>query len=162
MSAEKKKQMGVLGLIVALVVVLIGGVLFVGAASGWFDDPKVVLDAEYKGDFDGYWELSAEEYDELVAAQKSFVVFVDQDGCTTADKLRGYVEGWARDNGVKVYRMMFSDMKKSGLHEVVKYYPSFAVVSRGKPTAWLRADADEDAEAYNSDEAFRVWISKYL
>ena len=162
MSAEKKKQMGVLGLIVALVVVLIVGVLFVGAVSGWFDDPKVALDVEYKGEFDGYKDLSATEYDELVAAKKSFVVFVDQNECVTADKLRSYVEEWAHEKGVKVYRMMFADMKESGLHESVKYYPSFVVVSKGKPTAWLRADADEDAEAYNNNEAFKAWVSKYL
>ena len=66
MSAEKKKQMGVLGLIVALVVVLMGGVLFVGAVSGWFNDPKVKLSEEYYGEFQDFTDLSKEEYEKLV------------------------------------------------------------------------------------------------
>ena len=104
MSAEKKKQLGVLGLIIALVVVLIGGLVFMGAVAGWFDDPKVVLDAEYVCVDDssecGFMELTADKYEELVKARKSFVVFVDQDGCTTADRLRGYVSDWAAGAGV--------------------------------------------------------------
>ena len=161
MSAEKKKQMGVLGLVIALVVVLMGSLLFVGAASGWFDDPKVVLDAEYYGDFE-MMDLTAAEYDELVAARKSFVVFVDQGGCTTADRLRGFVSDWAAEAGVKVYRMMFSEVKKSSLHEFVKFYPSVAVVARGAMRAYLRADAEEDAGAYNDFEVFKWWMEHYL
>ena len=75
MSAEKKKQMGVLGLVIALVVVLFGGVLFVGAVSGWFDGTGVVLDAEYKcGETcDGELiDLTASGYEELVGSGASF------------------------------------------------------------------------------------------
>ena len=69
MSKDKKKQVGVLGLVIALVVVLIGGVLFVGAVSGWFDDPKVTLDAEYYGEGAEFMELTASEYEGLVEAK---------------------------------------------------------------------------------------------
>lgn len=162
MGAEKKKQVGVLGLVIALVVVLFGSVLFVGAASGWFDDAKVTLDAEYYGEFGDFMELDAAGYEALVAEKKSFVVFVDQGGCTTADRLRGYVSEWASTAGVRVYRMMFSEVKESSLHEYVKYYPSFAVVSRGAVAGFLRADADEDAAAYNDYGEFVGWVGKYL
>ena len=161
MSAEKKKQMGVLGLVIALVVVLAGSVLFVGAASGWFDDPKVVLGAEYYGDFE-FLDLTAGEYEELVNAGGSFVVFVDQGGCTTADRLREYVSEWGSEMGVKVYRMMFDEVKKSSLHDFVKYYPSVAIVSRGKVVGFLRADSDEDAGAYNDFATFKEWMARYL
>ena len=164
MSAEKKKQMGVLGLIVALVVVLMGSVVFVGAAAGWFDDPKVVLDAEYSctEDCEDLMELTAAGYEELIDAKKSFVVFVDQGGCTTADRLRGYVQDFAREKEVRVYRMMFSDMKETSLHDYVKYYPSVVVVGKGVVKAYLRADSDEDAAIYNDEQAFMDWIKKYL
>lgn len=164
MSAEKKKQIGVLGLIVALVVVLFGGVLFVGAVSGWFDS-KTVLDAEYVcgGNCDEeFMELDATGYEGLVAAKKSFVVFVDQGGCTTADRLRGFVQDYAREKGVKVQRMMFEQVKESSLHEQVKYYPSVAIVSKGKVTGYLQADSDADAPAYNDYESFKNWMNKYL
>ena len=99
---EKKKQMGVLGLIVALMVVLIGGVLFVGAVSGWFGDSKVVLSEEYYGEFGDFMDLTGEEYEKLVKEEKSFVVFVDQEGCTTADRLGGFVTDWANEVKIKV------------------------------------------------------------
>ena len=162
MGAEKKKQMGVLGLIVALVVVLMGGVLFVGAVSGWFDDPKIRLSEEYYGEFGDFANLTGEEYERLVGEGKSFVVFVDQEGCDTADKLEGFVRNWASNVGVRVYRMMFENAKETSLHDFVKYYPSLVMVSRGKPVAWLRADADEDADAYNEEGVFREWSSRYL
>ena len=165
MSAEKKKQMGVLGLIVSLVVVLFGGVLFVGAVSGWFDNTKVSLDAEYvcKGDCgERIMPLTVDEYEGLVKAKKSFIVFVDQDGCTTADRLREYVTNYAAEVGIKVYRMMFAEVKGMTLGEKVKYYPSVALVSKGEVVGWLRADADEDAAAYNDYGAFKEWMGKYL
>lgn len=163
MSAEKKKQMGVLGLIVALMVVLVGSLVFVGATAGWFDDPKVVLSEEFKCSDDcGLVDLMANEYEELVKEGKSFVVFIDQGGCTTADRLREYVTEWGANNGVKVQRMMFEDMKSASLHDLVKYYPSVVMVSQGRVIAYLRADAAEDADIYNDYEAFKEWMSRYF
>ena len=159
---DKNKNGGVLGLIVALVVVLIGGVVFVGAVSGWFDDPKITLDSEYYGEGAEFMELTAGEYEGLVGAKKSFLVFVDQGGCTTADRLREYATQYMTETGVLVYRMMFAEVKESSLHSEVKYYPSVAVISKGKVVGYLRADADEDAEAYNSYDAFKEWMGKYL
>ena len=164
-KGSKRREIGIPGLIILLVLVLVGSVVFVGAASGWFDDKKVVIDGEYHcaGDCgETFVELGAEEYEKLVNEKKSFVVFVDQAGCKTAEHLKEYVDGWARENHMRVYRMMFSDMKETSLHDVVKFYPSVAVISKGKPVKWLRADEDEDAEAYNNTDAFKKWISEIL
>lgn len=162
MSKDKKKQMGALSLVIALVVILMGGILFVGAVSGWFDDPKVKLDEEYYTDEAEFVELSVEEYEGLIEAKKSFIVFVDQDGCTTADRLREYVEQYMAETGVLVYRMMFNKMRESSLHEWVKYYPSVVVVDKGTVRVYLRADSDDDAEAYNNYDAFKGWMGQYL
>ena len=162
MGAEKKKQLGVLGVVIAIVVFLIVGVLVVAVSSGWFGDSKVVLDTEYDGEFQDFMPLSISEYDDLIKEGKSFVVFVDQEGCTTADRLRGYVIDYAKEKGLKVYRIIFSEVRESSMHEFVKFYPSVVLISRGKPVAWLRADADEDADAYNDYDSFRGWIGRYL
>ena len=162
MSAEKKKQMGVLGLIVCLMITLIGSLLFVGAVSGWFDEPKVNIDAEYRTDTPELKDISREEYQSLIDEKKSFVVFIDQGGCTTADRMRGFVGDWTKEAGIRVYKMMFGDMKESGLHEYVKYYPSVALISRGHVAGALRADADEDSGAYNNYDIFKEWMEKYL
>ena len=158
----KKKNRKILPLVMALIVVVLGSILFVGAASGWFDNHKVKLDAEYYADGAEFMELTAGEYEGLVGAKKSFVVFVDQDGCTTADRLREYVTRYMTETGILVYKMMFEQVKESSLHDQVKYYPSVVVVDKGVVRAYLRADSDEDAEVYNNYNAFREWMEKYL
>ena len=162
MGKEKKKQLGVLGLIIALIVVLFGGLIFMGAVAGWFDDPKVMIDEEYVSEQPVLIDAKPDDYNSFVDAKSSFIVFVDQDGCTTADRLRGYVSDWAASAGVKVYRMMFSEVKKTSLHDYVKYYPSVAIVDKGAVRGYLRADSDEDAEMYNDYDAFSGWIQRYL
>jgi uncharacterized protein YciU (UPF0263 family) len=162
-KTEQKKQMGAMGLVIALVVVLTGGVLFVGAVSGWFDDRKVSISPEYyNSEKAGLVDMSKDDYNKMISEKKSFVLFVDQSGCTTADRLKGYVEDWAEEKGVEVGKMMFSEVKELPLYENVKYYPSVVLISHGKPVAWLRADADEDADAYNEYDAFLTWINTYL
>ena len=162
------RNWGVGKLVLALVVVVLSGVLFVGAASGWFDGgKKVVLDAEYvcRAECDGEFlegeseaGLNAREYEELIAAKKSFILLVDQGGCTTAERLKGYMRDFMKEAGGKAYRMMFSEVKNSSLHEKVKYYPSVVVVSRGEVIGFLRADSDEDAKMYNDYEEFKGWL----
>ena len=164
MGAEKKKQAGVLGLIVALVVVLFGSLLFMGLV-GWFGEAKITLDAEYicSEECDGeYMELTKDGYEELIEGKKSFIVFVDQDGCTTADTLRKYMRDWAKDAGAKAYRMMFEEVKESSLHEYIKYYPSVVLVDKGKVRVYLRADSDEDAKMYNDYTELENWIKRWI
>ena len=161
----KLARLKVWQLVVLLVAVIGGTVLFLGAVGGWFGGSKVTLDAEYYcgEECDGEMtELSGARYEELVRNGGSFVVFVDQSGCTTAERLRGYVADYAREIGVRVYRMMFSEVKETSLHDFVKYYPSVAVVSRGRVAGYLRADSDEDADIYNNYEMFKRWIKRYL
>lgn len=162
--SKKVSSLKVWQLVLGLILVVGGTTTFVVLVSGAFQNTGFVIDAEYRceGKCDGeYMELDSSSYDKLVAEKKSFVVFVDQGGCTTADKLREYVRKYAVSHGVKVYKMMFEEMKKTSLHDEIKYYPSVAVISRGKVVGYLRADADEDADAYNSYEAFEKWIEKF-
>ena len=165
-AEDKKRKSQIVWLIVALIVVIVSGVLFVGAVSGWFaGTPKVVID---EGDRCGgecprvFADLTREDYENKVSKGDSFVLFVDQGGCHTADRLREFVLDWSVKSGVQPYRMMFGDVKECSAHEYVKYYPSVVVVSRGIPVAWLRADEDEDSDAYNFADAFETWIGKYF
>ena len=162
MGKRPKKQIKTGWLIVALLVVIVGGVVFVGAVGGWFDAKKVRLDADYYADGAEYMEISADEYEGLVANKKSFVVMIDQNGCTTADTMREYVTRYMTETGIKVYKMMFEDLKNTTLHDTVKYYPSVVIVNKGQVAGYLRADSDEDAGAYNNYDEFRKWMRQYL
>ena len=155
------KQKSVGWLVVALILMVGGGVLFIGAVSGWFDDGKVSLDPEYvcAEKCDGELvDLTAEEYERLVEEKKSFVVVIDQGGCVTAERLKEYAKEFGQERGVKIYRMMFSEMKETTLYDSIKYYPSVAVVAKGRVRAYLKADSDEDAPKYNNYEDFKRWL----
>ena len=106
--------------------------------------------------------LTGADYESLIKEKKSFIVLVDQGGCTTADRLREYASEFAKERGVKVYRLMFAEEKETSLHDLVKYYPSVAIISKGKPVAYLRADSDADAPMYNNYDEFKKWMEKYL
>ena len=107
-------------------------------------------------------QIGAAQYDAMVKRGESFLLLVDQEGCTTGEKLGGFLARFvredARGSGGIYYRMMFDEVKKSGLSGKVKFYPSVVVVARGEVKGWLRADADEDAGAYNNYEDFARWV----
>ena len=160
---KKKKQ--IIGLVIALVLVVASTILFVIAVSGGFSSSQVTIDTDYlcgnecTGDFA---DLDASTYEQMAKDEKSFVVFVDQGGCTTADRLEGFVSDYAKNKGFQAFRIMFEEMKKTSMHENVKYYPSVVLISKGKVIWWLRADSDEDAPAYNNYDAFEDWIHRHL
>ena len=160
MKRNKNYKTGTL--IIALIVVLLGGVLFIGAVSGWFGETKITLDAEYYTDAPELIDIDGAEYNNLIANKKSFMLFVDQDGCTTADRLKEYAESYNTAKGISAYRIMFSEIKDLSLHDYVKFYPSLVLVSKGRVATFLRADSDEDAEIYNNYDAFKTWLDKYL
>ena len=161
--ARRKQRSEIIKLVLGLILVVGGGILFIGAVSGWFDS-KVSLDAESncEDNCKSFIEINAEQYENLVKEGKSFVVLVDQGGCTTADRMRGFMGEWMGRNHKRAYRMMFEEMKKTALHDVVKYYPSVAIIKGGRPLAYLKADSDEDTEKYNNYDILNGWISQYL
>ena len=159
---DKKKQGRIVGCIISFIVVLIGFVVVGGAMNGWFEDEKVIIGEEYIGEFTDFKTISATEYEELINKKDSFILLVDQTGCDTADKVRGFAENWGKEEGVKVLRIMFAEMRETSLHNEIKYYPSVAVISKGRLVGFLRADSDEDAEKFNSYEVFKGWMGKYI
>lgn len=156
------------GLLAGAIAVPILSVVFVGAVAGWFGSGSVTkLDPEYyvsvvanPDDWDFIETLTPEKYQELVEAKKSFILFVDQGGCNTADRLRGFIRDYASENGLQVYRMMFADLKNTSLKGQVKYYPSVVIVSNGNPVQWLDTSSAEDVEEYNEYEAFSAWMNE--
>ncbi|MBQ8985064.1 hypothetical protein IJ076_00680, partial [Candidatus Saccharibacteria bacterium] len=150
-------------LVVLLFVVVGGTILFVGLAAGWFSDVSMSVDVEYlcENDCDdALTEIDAATYEEMIRDKKSFVLVIDQGGCTTAERVKGFMGDYATSNNFKAFKMMFEEMKKTSLYEYVKYYPSVVLISKGDVIKWLRADSDEDAPMYNDYDAFRGWIGK--
>ena len=79
-------------LMVGLILVITESIVFAGSRVGWFDDKKKVeISSEYvcgAGEVPEFINVDAPGYEQLAAEKKSFVIFVDQGGCATADGLR--------------------------------------------------------------------------
>ena len=163
---KKKQGKKVWALVLALVAVVFGTVLFVGAVSGWFTGPSVTeIDSEFYCDSKCYLELkdiSVDEYNKMAGDKKSFVVVVDQGGCTTADRVKEYAAKYSNKRFFQIFKIAFSKIKDTNLSEAVEYYPSVAIISKGRVIAALRADSDEDAPAYNNYDDFEAWMNKYI
>lgn len=162
----RKKRKSILWLVVGLVVVLGLSALFVGAVAGWFSATSpITLDGEYicNGECDGeFMNVGAAEYEDLILNKRSFIIFVDQGGCIMANMMRGFVEDYAKIKGIKVYKIMFEDMKQTSLYEKISFYPSVAIISKGQVVDWLKADSDNDTSAYNDYDAFVEWMDGYI
>ena len=106
-------------------------------------------------------DLSAVEFEKMSAEGRSFLVFVDQTGCATAENLKVFLRDFLKSRGLFGYRMMFSKVKETSLGEVVKYYPSVAIIKNGEIVAHLRADEEEDADKYNNYDAFLNFMNNF-
>ncbi|MBR5046049.1 hypothetical protein IKX73_00220 [Candidatus Saccharibacteria bacterium] len=158
------KKLKIWQLVSLLVVVVFGGILFVGLAAGWFSgDAIVIIDKDYicEDECSDFKDVLVSDYEGLINDKKTFILFVDQDGCTTADRLRTYALDWASQEKIQLLRMAFSDVKESSLFNFVKYYPSVVIVSEGKVVGWLKADSDDDAVAYNDYNDFAKWMEAF-
>ena len=73
---------------------------------------------------------------------------------------RGVIINSISKRGIDIYKMMFKEVKESSLNDFVKYYPSVAIIEKGKVKTYLRADSDDDANVYNNYEDFERWMSE--
>ncbi len=122
---------------------------------------KFSLDSDQLGSTE-YVDLTGEEYEKLLENKKSFLVFVDQSGCITAEGLRKNLEEIQSEKNFKVYHIMFSDARETSMHEYVKFYPSIVIVGKGEVKSWLKADADEDIERYKTKADLENWLNEYI
>ena len=146
-------------------VVILGAVFLVIGAVGLIitalSNQKFSLDSDQLGSTE-YIDITGEEYEKLLHEKKSFLVFVDQSGCITAEGLRKNLEEIQKERNFKVYRIMFSDARETSMSEYVKFYPSLVIVGQGEIKSWLKADADEDTERYKTKVDLEDWLNKYI
>ena len=123
----------------------------------WPRDNRFRLDEDAYGKSE-WVSIGDSEYNQLIADKHSFVVFVDKPGCIkTAD-----MSDWMKELNFKYYDLQWAYAKNTSLHEYIKYTPSVALVRDGEVVDWLDPDSEEDKEFYDSPEAFREWLKKYI
>jgi len=106
-------------------------------------------------------DIGISDFEKIVADKQSALIFIDQGGCVTAERMRGFIDKISSEEGLKFYKMMWADAKETSLKENVPYYPSLVIMKDGKVVKALRANSDEDGPIYNDKKLLQEWISKY-
>lgn len=160
MSERKKKKISKSRKIIVIIGLIF---LLIGAAGITFSalNQKYPLDSDQLGSAE-FVDISGEEYEKLLSEKKTFLVFVDQSDCITADGLEKIVKELQNEKNFKVYRIMFSDARETSMHDNVKFYPSFVIVGKGEIKSWLKADADEDTDRYKDKTELENWLNNYI
>ena len=144
------------GLVAAVILILIGVCAYV-----YIDNLPFRLSDEYYGKSESI-TLKTDEYEQLVAEKKSFIVLVDKPGCVTTAEMRQMMADFPDDMQFKYYNFMWSQVKESSLHEYISFAPSVAIIKNGKVKAYLRSDVDEDGKYFYDAAALQEWVRKYV
>ena len=63
---------------------------------------------------------------------------------------------------IYVYDVGMDVYKKTRLYQTVKYAPGVIIYSNGKILAYTDAESDDHTKIYESEKAFKEWLTKYI
>ena len=99
---------------------------------------------------------------DLIKSKENFVVFIYQPMCTMSSEFEKLLDEYMDIRKISIYKMSFTDMKKTSLKDTVKFYPSFIIFKDGEVVDFLDADSDEDTNKYKILKAFKEWFEGYV
>lgn len=102
------------------------------------------------------------DVDDLIKSKENFVVFIYQPMCTMSSEFEKLLDEYMDIRKISIYKMSFTDMKKTSLKDTVKFYPSFIIFKDGEVVDFLDADSDEDTNKYKILKAFKEWFEGYV
>lgn len=151
---------GVVALGVLLAVILCrGGV----GNSGMVDKPveKFELSEEMYDDGE-LVEITARDFNELVAEKKSFVVVLHMVICPAEFPVTNSAKELAHSEGMVIYSLVEDEFKQTMLAKTIKYLPSVAIIHEGELAGYLDAEADEDVKYYKTAAGLKEWVEQYV
>ena len=155
-TTKKSKRLYLVIVSCAITLVIASSVLL---AIFWTNNLPVTLDLQYYGDTEVI-DIGKTDYETMLKDKKSFVVMVDNAGCTTTAKMRDMMKDLPEK--FTYYRILWPEAKDTDLASYVKYFPSIVVVEKGKVKYYLRADSDEDVKYYNDSAALESWLKSKI
>lgn len=147
--------------VIALLVLVIIIVAVAAYTFFFLRQTPVQLNAEYYNST-AVVDIDKDQYNQLIKDEKSFVVMVDNPGCTTTARMREFMSELPANLQFSYYRIMWQDAKETSLHDFVKYFPSIVVVDHGRVSYYLRADEDVDSNYYNDAAALQSWLEQRI
>lgn len=163
------KKRWIIGGVVALALVVLGVGLAVlihnGAVenSGGVQKPveKFPLSAEMyaKGEV---IEITASEFEQLVAEKKSFVVVLHMVVCPAEFPVTNSAKELAYAEGMVIYSLTEEEFKQTVLARTIKYLPSVAIIREGELVGYLDAEADADVKYYKTAAGLKEWLERWV
>lgn len=138
-----------------IIILILVSLLLVGCNG------KIKLEDKYykKSEF---IDVDHSKVNDLIKSKESFVVFIYQPMCTMSSEFEELLDEYMDIRKISIYKMSFSDMKKTSLKDTVRFYPSFIIFKDGEVVDFLDADSDEDTNRYKILKAFKEWIESYI
>ena len=138
-----------------IIILILVSILLVGCNG------KIKLEDKYykKSEF---IDVDHSKVNDLIKSKESFVVFIYQPMCTMSSEFEELLDEYMDIRKISIYKMSFSDMKKTSLKDTVRFYPSFIIFKDGEVVDFLDADSDEDTNRYKILKAFKEWIESYI
>ena len=107
-------------------------------------------------------KIEDHEYNDLVKSEESFVVFISALLCPAVTDFRDIVNEFSENNNLTIYEINFENLKETSLNKKIKFYPSVAIIKKGKIVRYLDADSKKDKECYESISGLEECLSKYI
>ncbi len=107
-------------------------------------------------------EITAREFDKLVAEKKSFAVVLHMVVCPAEFPVTNSAKELAHDEGMVIYSLVEEEFKQTALAQTVKYLPSVAIIHEGELVGYLDAESDEDVRYYKTAAGLKEWIGQYV
>lgn len=138
-----------------IIVLILVSLLLVGCNG------KIKLEDKYykKSEF---IDVDHSKINDLIKSKESFVVFIYQPMCTMSSEFEELLDEYMDMRKISIYKMPFSDMKKTSLKDTVRFYPSFIIFKDGEVVDFLDADSDEDTSRYKLVKSFKEWFESYV
>ena len=152
---KKSTKAKVITTVITVVLILAAGAL----AIFWANNLPVNLDKQYYDNAE-IININKDDYEKLIADKSSFLVMVDNAGCTTTERMREIMENLPQK--FTYYRILWPEAKETNLESYVKYFPSLVVIEKGKVKYYLRADSADDAKYYNNAEDLKTWLDSKI
>ena len=107
-------------------------------------------------------DIDHSKVEDLIKSKENFVVFIYQPMGTMSSDFEKLLDEYMDIRKISIYKMSFTDMKKTSLKDIVKFYPSFIIFKDGEVVDFLDADSDEDTKKYKELDAFKEWFESYV
>jgi len=107
-------------------------------------------------------KIDQDEYNRLVNSEETFIIFISALLCPAVTDFRDIINEFTINNNLTIYEINFENIKETNLDKKVKYYPSVAIIKKGKVVRYLDADSKKDKECYESISGLEECLSKYI